>query len=93
MVVADELDESLWLSLPIFREAYEIFEDGKYAGSREESYCILGILIEIGVEDALILEVGLTVDLENLPAQIVQLEHGEDVWVLATASSIVLACL
>ena len=57
MVVADELDEFLWLGLPIFREAFEDFEDGEYAGGREESYCVLGIFVEVGVEDALILEV------------------------------------
>ena len=70
------------IGLPIFREAFEIFEDSKNAGGREESHCILGVLVEVGVEDALILEVGLPVDLENLPAQIVQLEHGKAVWVL-----------
>src|SRR5207248_6767254 len=34
------------------------------------------------VEDALILEVGLSLDLEDLPAQIVQLEHREDIRLL-----------
>ena len=40
---------------------------------------ILGVLVEVGVEDALIHEVGVAFDVEEHPAQVVQLEHGEDV--------------
>ena len=82
MVLADELDEFLRLGFPILGEAFEVFEDGMNTSGREESYCILGVFVEVCVEDALILEVGLPVDLEDLPAQIVQLERGEAVWVL-----------
>ena len=65
VVVADELDETLRIGLPIFRKAFEIFEDSENAGGREESHCILGVLVEVGVEDALILKVGLPVDLKT----------------------------
>ena len=56
LVLADELDEFLRLGLPIFGEAFEVFEDGIKAGGTEESHGILGIFVEVGVEDALIHE-------------------------------------
>ena len=40
---------------------------------------VLGVLIEVGVEDALIHEVGFRTDVEEHPAQVVQLEHLERV--------------
>ena len=82
VVVADKLDECLRLGLPILGEAFEVFEDGINASGREESHCILSVFVEVCVEDALILEVGLPINLEDLPAQIVQLEHREAVWIL-----------
>ena len=46
---------------------------------REESHGILGVFVEVGVEDALIHEVGFPLDVEKHPAQVVELEHSETV--------------
>ena len=82
MVVTDKLHECLRFGLPILGKALEVFEDGINASGREESYCILSVFVEVCVEDALILEVGLPINLEDLPAQIVQLERREALWIL-----------
>ena len=44
---------------------------------REQRHRILGVLVEVGVEDALIHEVRVAPDVEEHPAQVMQLEHGE----------------
>src|SRR4029078_12272948 len=77
LMLADKLDEFLRLGFPIFGEAFEVFEDSINAGGREESHSILGVLVEVCVEDPLIHEVGLPVDGKEDPSQVVQLEHGE----------------
>ena len=46
------------------------------AGLGEDGDGIFGVFIEVGVEDALIHEVGLAFYVEQHPTQIVQLEHG-----------------
>src|SRR6266496_681631 len=40
---------------------------------------ILGILVEIGIENSYILEVRFPFDVEQVPSEIMQLKHGEDV--------------
>ena len=45
----------------------------------EDDNRILGVFVEIGVEDALIHEVGLPLMSKEDPAQVMQLEHGEAV--------------
>ena len=77
LVLTDELDECLRLGLPIFGEPFEVFEDGIKAGGPEESHSILGVFVEVSVEDALIHEIGIALDRKEDPTQVVQLEHGE----------------
>src|SRR6185436_1016171 len=79
LMLADKLDEILRLGFPIFGKAFEVFENSINAGGREERHSVLGVLVEVCVEDALIHEVGLPVDRKEDPAQVVQLEHGETV--------------
>ena len=67
------------IRFPVYRKALEVFEDRINAGGPEEGHGILGIFVEVGVEDALIHKVGFPVDWKEDPAQIVQLEHGEAV--------------
>ena len=59
MVVADKLTRMppAWSS-NASGEALEVFEDSNNAGGREGSHRYLGVLVEVFVEDALILEVG-----------------------------------
>src|SRR6266446_446646 len=79
LMLANELDERKSIRLPVRRKALEVFEDGINAVLREEGHSILGVFVKVGVEDALIHEVGLSLDREEHPAQVVQLEHGEAV--------------
>ena len=79
LVLPDEFDEGRGVRLPIFGEPFEVLEDRVDAVFREERHGVLGVLIEVGVEDALIHEVRLRTDVEEHPAQVVQLEHLERV--------------
>src|SRR3954449_4232520 len=54
LVFADELDEGWRIRFPVDREPFEVLEHGVDSGLREELNGILGVFVEIGVEDALI---------------------------------------
>src|SRR3954454_16383108 len=82
LVLANELDEGRSIRLPVRRKALEVLEDGVDAVLRKERHSILGVFVKIGVEDALIHEIGLPFDREENPAQVVQLKHGEAVRLL-----------
>src|SRR5262249_22522664 len=58
-------------------EAFQVLEDGVDAVLAEERHGVLGVLVEIGVEDALIHEVGFLPDVEEHPPEVVQLENGK----------------
>src|ERR1700730_6676191 len=79
MMVTDELDECLGVRFPIFRKALQIFENGIETRFRKDVNCILGIFVEVGVENAHVLEVGFPIDVEKIPSEVMQLEHGEDI--------------
>src|SRR3954466_1129261 len=79
LVVANELDEGRRIRLPVFGKTLQVFKHGADAELCEQSHCILGVLIEVGVEDTLIHEVSLTIDGKQNPPQIVQFEHGQKV--------------
>ena len=72
MVLADELDEGCWVFLPIFREAFEIGEHRADAALAEQLHRILGVLVEVGVEDALVLKGQAITEIEKHPAKVVQ---------------------
>src|SRR3954470_16847427 len=57
LVFADERDEGLRVRLPINRKSFELLENRVNARTLEQLDRILGVLIEIGIEDALIHEV------------------------------------
>src|SRR6185369_5028198 len=80
LVLAYELHKCRSIRLPVLGKPLEVFKDRPKAGLREKAHGIFGVLVEVGVEDALIHEVGLVFDVEEQPAQVVQLEHGEAVW-------------
>src|SRR3954452_6208278 len=77
LVCADELDEGLRLRLPIRREPFKLLEDGVDARRLEQLDGILGVLVEIRIEDALIYEVRIGADLEQYPPEVMQLEWRE----------------
>src|SRR5207237_1369987 len=73
----NKLDKRRSVSFPILWKSFKIFEDRVDAVLREESHGVLCVLVEVSIEDALIHEVGLLVDVEEHPAQVMQLEHFE----------------
>src|SRR5438477_3060034 len=73
----DKLDERCRIRLPVFGKYLKIFEDRVDAILAEESYGVLRVLVEVSIENALIHEVGLLVDVEEHPAQVMQLQHFE----------------
>src|SRR6516225_7673647 len=56
LVFADELDERVRVLLPVLREPFEVGEDRCDTGLAKQPHRVLGVLVEVGVEDALILE-------------------------------------
>src|SRR6266536_4554972 len=79
MMVTDELDECRGVRFPIFWKALQIFENGVETGCRKDGNRILGIFVEVGVKNAHVLEIGFPIDIEKVPSEVMQLEHGEDV--------------
>jgi hypothetical protein len=72
VMFADERDERLRVLFPILREAFEIREDRRDAGRAEQCDSILGVLVEVRVEDALVLKVQSGPDVEQHPPEVVQ---------------------
>src|SRR3954451_23579250 len=62
LVFSHELDESRRIRLPVFGKALEVFKDGADAQLGEQGNRILGVLIEVGVEDTLIHEISYAID-------------------------------
>ncbi len=62
LMVADEFDEGRRVRLPVLREAFEIFKDGVHSDVVEQADCVFGVLVEVGVKDALVHEVGFAFD-------------------------------
>ena len=79
LVFTNELDERWRIRLPIRRKVLEVFEDRSEAEIREEAHRVLCVFVEVGVEDALIHEVGLPFYREENPAQVMQFEYRETV--------------
>jgi hypothetical protein len=64
---------------------------GGDAGRAEQLDGVLGVLVEVGVEDALVLEVQPGADVEQIPPQIVQLQRGQHVGLCGDGSLELLA--
>src|SRR4029077_10063114 len=79
LMFTNELDERWCIRLPVRRKALEVFKDRSDAEIREEAHRVLCVFVEVGVEDALIHEVGLPFYGEENPAQVMQLEYRETV--------------
>src|SRR6185437_6079737 len=74
-MIADKLDEGGRVGFPVLRKAFEIFEDRMQPDIVEEADGVFGVLVEVGVEDALIHEVGLALYRNQEPAKVVKLER------------------
>src|SRR6185437_11352714 len=54
LVVTHELDERRRVRLPVLGKALEVFENGTKAQLREQSDGVLGVFVEVGIEDPLV---------------------------------------
>src|ERR1700722_8212632 len=72
LMLANEGHERGRIGLPIHRESLEIFEDSRNARGGEQRDSVLGVFVEVGVENALVHEVGFPIDGKHQPAQVVQ---------------------
>src|SRR5277367_597413 len=79
LVLTHKRDEGRRIRFPVGREPFQILENCVHASQTEKCYRVFRVFIEVRVKDALIHEVGLTFNWEEHPAQIVKLEHGEQV--------------
>src|SRR5271170_3645212 len=79
LVLANVLDESRRIRLPVFGKAFEVFKNGTDTESCEQRHGILGVLIEVGVEDTLIHKVGFAIHGKQYPPKVMELEHGQTV--------------
>src|SRR5215204_1271305 len=75
LVIPEELVDRSHIPLPILGESFEICKYCRDAGRSEERHCVLDILVEVGVEDALIHEIRVAFDVEQDPAQVMQFER------------------
>src|SRR5262249_25199607 len=82
LVLAHELHDGRGVGLPVLGETFEIFEYRVDARGVEDGYRILAVLVEVRVEDALVHEVRVTLDREEQPAQVVELQGREGVWLV-----------
>ena len=71
-VLAHEVHESVRVLLPILREALKVGEHRINAALAEQLHGVLGVLVEVGVEDALVLKRQAVADIEEHPAKVVQ---------------------
>src|SRR5215831_14622359 len=79
LMVPDELNERFRVRFPVHRKPFEVLENCIDAGLCKESYRVLGVFVEIGVEDSLVHEPRVVV--EEHPAQVMELEWRERVGV------------
>src|SRR4051794_20740254 len=64
LMLANELDERRHIGLPVLRKAFQVLEYGRDATLGEQRHCVVGIFVELGIEDALVHEVGILADVE-----------------------------
>ena len=76
-MIPKELDDGLEVGTPVLGPAFEVHEHGGEPGRVEQRDRVFEILVEVGVEDALVHEVEPRADVEQDPSQVVQLERRE----------------
>ena len=86
-MLAKELGDSCNVRLPVFRSSAEIHKDCSDARRDEKRDYVLKIFVKIGIKDALIHELQSRSDVEQNPAEIVQLQWRENGRAFFTVSS------
>src|SRR3954471_11743594 len=66
-MLAHELDEPLGTFSPVLRETFKILKRRRDAALAEQLHGVFCVLVEVGVEDALVLEIQILADVEQLP--------------------------
>src|SRR6201995_2786471 len=79
LVLTNEPHEGIWILFPVLWESLEVGEHRSDPGRAEQRHRILGVLVEIGVEDALVLKMQPRTDVEQYPPQVVQPQRREHV--------------
>jgi hypothetical protein len=72
-MLTNERDEPLGMLSPVQGESFKVFKGGCDARLAKQHHRILGVLIEVSIEDALVLEIQVVADIEQLPPQKMQL--------------------
>src|SRR2546430_9283104 len=75
LVFAKEVDECWHVRLPVLGKAFKVLKDCVHSDLFEQGYCILGVLVEICIEDSLVHEVRVLSNIEENPSQVVKLER------------------
>src|SRR3954453_2965129 len=79
LVSADELDEGWRIRFPVGREPFEVLEYGVDASLCEELDSVFGVFVEIRIENSLVHKIRVFADVEEHPAQIMQLQRRKDI--------------
>src|SRR4051812_16667953 len=79
MMVANEPNKCFRIRFPILRKAFEVFKDRIQTCGRKDRYRIVRVFVEIGVENAHVLEIGFTVYVKKVPTQVMQLEYIKEI--------------
>src|SRR3954452_2022336 len=74
LVFADELDEGWRIRFPVDREPFEVFEHGVDASLGKELDSVFSVFVEIGIENSLVHKIRVFANVEEHPAQIMQLQ-------------------
>src|SRR6202020_189598 len=72
LMLANECYEGRRIGLPVHRESLKIFEDSRNARGGEQRDSVLGVFVEVGVENTLVHEVGFPIDGKQQPAEVMQ---------------------
>src|SRR4030095_13858788 len=70
LMFPDKLNEAFRVRFPVAWKAFEIFEYSIYSEADEKRDGVFGVLVEVGVEDALVHEIGFAVNWEQNPAKV-----------------------
>src|SRR5712675_1620536 len=75
LVFANELDECWYVRLPVLGKTFKVLENCIHSDLFKQGYCILGVLVEICIEDSLVHEVRVLSYIEENPSQVVELDR------------------
>src|SRR3954447_5703461 len=75
LVFANKLDECWNVRLPVLGKTFKVLEHCVHSDLLKQGYCILGVLVEICIEDSLIHEIRVLSNIEENPSQVVKLER------------------